>query len=180
MVKKIFLIICFTGIILYSQAQDAPDSSTIILEKAFSKAKAENKNVFVIFHASWCGWCKKMDAAMNDAACKKFFDDNYVTQHLRIQETYNNKDRENPGAEELFAKYAPENSGIPFWLVFNGKTKELIGDAKMPDGSNAGCPAAKAEVQHFIAVLKKSSKLNDNTEKIIYSRFRKNEQNQKH
>ena len=36
-------------------------SATEIMNKAYNEAKVENKNVFLIFHASWCGWCKKMD-----------------------------------------------------------------------------------------------------------------------
>ncbi|HTG54955.1 MAG TPA: thioredoxin family protein, partial [Niabella sp.] len=65
-------------------AQQTPLPADSILSRALSKAKAEKKNVFVIFHASWCGWCRKMDAAMNDAACKPFFDANYVVEHLTI------------------------------------------------------------------------------------------------
>lgn len=42
------LFICIASI---SQAQTA----TEILSKASEQAKLENKNVFVIFHASWCG-----------------------------------------------------------------------------------------------------------------------------
>ena len=53
-------------------------SATEILNEANAQAAKENKNVFVIFHASWCGWCHKMDSAMNDPVCKKFFDDNFI------------------------------------------------------------------------------------------------------
>ena len=54
----------------------------------------------------------------------------------------------------------------------NGK---LIADSKMPDGNNIGCPAAATEVEQFIAVLKKSSRLDDSMARVIYERFRKNE-----
>ncbi|GAB3413289.1 hypothetical protein GCM10027516_02310 [Niabella aquatica] len=115
-----------------------------------------------------------MDAAINDAACKFFFDDNYVMEHLTILESEEKKELENPGAAELFKKHAPEHSGIPFWLVYDAKGK-VIGDAVMPDGNNSGCPAAVQEVAHFIDVLKKSSKMDHKTEKAIFDRFRKNE-----
>ena len=41
-------------------------TATEILTKAQNQAKVENKNVFLIFHASWCGWCKKMEKNMDD------------------------------------------------------------------------------------------------------------------
>jgi len=111
---------------------------------------------------------------MNDAACKKFFNDNYVIEHLTILESEDKKELENPGAEELYKKYAPEHSGIPFWLVYDAKGG-IIGDAVMPDGNNSGCPAAVPEVEHLIKVLKKSSKMDNKSEKAIFDRFRKNE-----
>ncbi len=40
------------------------------LKESMQQAAAENKNVFIIFHASWCGWCHKMDTSMNDQSVK--------------------------------------------------------------------------------------------------------------
>ena len=56
MYKKIIFGV-FIAISSFANAQTA----TEILAKAQNQAKIENKNVFVIFHASWCGWCKKME-----------------------------------------------------------------------------------------------------------------------
>ena len=55
---------------------------------------------------------------MNDPACKEFFDNNYVIDHLVVKESENNKHLENPGAEDLLKQYKGANSGIPFWLDF--------------------------------------------------------------
>ncbi|MBD0287325.1 MAG: hypothetical protein ICV79_18150, partial [Flavisolibacter sp.] len=41
-------------------------------------------------------------------------------------------------------------------------------------GQNAGCPAKKEEVAHFIRVLKKTSALNKDQLAIIQKRFREN------
>lgn len=176
MIKNLFCVLLLSSISVISFAQQTPPSADDVLKKAFAKAKTEKKNVFLMFHASWCGWCRKMDTAMNDAVCKKFFQDNYVIEHLTILESDDKKNLENPGAEELYKKHAntPKSSGIPFWIVFDANGK-VIADAKMPDGSNTGCPAAVNEVEYFITVLKKSSKLDEQTSKIIFDRFRKNE-----
>jgi thioredoxin-related protein len=154
------------------KAQNIPSAETI-LDAAYKQAASENKNVFVIFHASWCGWCKKMDASMNDAVIKKYFDENYVTVHLTVQETPQNKKLENPGAAAFLAKYKGESAGLPFFLILD-KTGKLIGDSFGKDG-NTGCPANKDEVDFFIALLKKSSKINDDGLELIKIRFRQNE-----
>ena len=58
-------------IFVTTDAQQTVPSSGDILEKAYKQARLENKNVFVIFHASWCGWCHKMDTSLNDITCTK-------------------------------------------------------------------------------------------------------------
>lgn len=174
MITKFTLLLLFSGFARVWVAQTEPLPADTLLVKAFSKAKETHKNVFVIFHASWCGWCHKMDTAMNDPACKPFFDANYIIVHLTILESKANKKLENPGAEALFKKHAPANSGIPFWLIYSSDGA-LLADAVMPDGSNTGCPASVTEVAHFLQALKKSAAMDEKTERAIFERFRKNE-----
>lgn len=166
-------------------AQQKPFPANEILEKALRQASIENKNVLIIFHASWCGWCHKMDSSINDKSCKKFFDDNYVIRHLVVDETRDKKNLENPGANELRVKYHGNDEGIPFWLVFD-KDGRLLADSQIrpagadPDtkGENVGCPAAENEVVYFLDVLKKTSHINVEEEAIIQQRFRQNENTQ--
>ena len=152
-------------------------SAEKIINDARAVAVKENKNIFVIFHASWCGWCHKMDTAMNDPAVKKHFDDNYVIRHLVVLESKNKKSLENPGALELMKQSSAETSGIPFWLIYN-KNGEKIFDsrARTADGTagdNVGCPASEKEVDHFIYVLKASSSIDEMGLEAIRKRFRK-------
>jgi len=95
------------------KAQQAPASASDVLKEAYQQAAKEKKNVFVMFHASWCGWCHKMDKSMNDPACKKFFDDNYIIRHLVVDEAKDKKNLENPGAAEMKIKYNGDGQGIP-------------------------------------------------------------------
>ncbi len=158
-----------------------PASTETILKEAYAIAAKENKKVFIIFHASWCGWCKKMDSSLNDISCKQFFEDNYVIRRLTVYETKENKYRENPGAFDLLKKYNGEEQGIPYWLIFD-KDGQLLADSKMrPDGAgfdakgdNCGCPAEKNEVAYFIKVLRQTSNLSDAMAATIEKRFRQN------
>jgi thioredoxin-related protein len=86
-------------------AQVAPESTDKIMRAAYQHASKENKNVFVIFHASWCGWCRKMDSSINDPSVKSFFDNNYVFTHFIVYESKGKEALENPGALELLTKY---------------------------------------------------------------------------
>lgn len=174
-----FLLIIAMAFQSMSQTVAAP--AELILQQAYKQASKENKNVFVMFHASWCGWCHKMDASMNDADCSQFFKDNYVIVHLVVDESKGKEHLQNPGAPEFRKKYNGNEQGIPFWLVFD-KEGNLLADSKMrkageaPElGENTGCPATEKEVEYFISVLKKTSTLNQQQAEVIKKRFRKNE-----
>jgi thioredoxin-related protein len=149
-----------------------PLSADSILKEASHVAAKENKNVFIIFHASWCGWCHRMDSIMNNQACKKFFDDNYVVRHLVVFESQKYKGRENPGALELLQQYKAEKQGIPFWLIYDAKGN-LLADSQSKPGENTGCPATREEVDHFLKVLQKTSPLNKDQLAVIEKNFLK-------
>lgn len=177
------LILCMLTLAAISaNAQTKTPSAAAVLEKAYQQASIEKKNVFVIFHASWCGWCHKMDKAMNDPAVKPFFDKNYVITHLTVLEADDKKSLENPGAAEMLTKYHADKQGIPLWLLFD-KNGKLLGDSQIrpagasldSPGKNVGCPASKEEVAHFVEVLKKTSSLSTADQAVIETRFRKNE-----
>jgi thioredoxin-related protein len=174
---SVVLVSCFAFI---GDAQ-TPASTNDVLKEAYQQAAKENKNVFVIFHASWCGWCHKMDTSMNDPVCKAFFTDNYVIRHLVVDESKDKLALENPGAKELKIKFNGDGQGIPFWLIFD-KEGKLLFDSKMrakgeglDKGDNIGCPASEKEVAAFIEIIQKTSKLSTAQLEIIRKRFRKNE-----
>jgi thiol:disulfide interchange protein len=50
-----FLIMLFLSLFARVNAQAPPESADQIMKAAYQQALKENKNVFVIFHASWCG-----------------------------------------------------------------------------------------------------------------------------
>jgi thioredoxin-related protein len=99
--KSIIILILCASMLHVVTAQEPVKTTEDILNEAFEQAVEEHKNVFVIFHASWCGWCRKMDAAMQDESCKEFFDKYYVTTHLVVKESKDKKNLENPGAFDL-------------------------------------------------------------------------------
>ena len=166
---KLKLLIVFLAV-AFLQTSFAQESASSILDKAYKQAAQENKNVLIIFHASWCGLCKKMDANINDASCKAFFDKSYVIEHLVVLESEKNKHLENPGALDLLRKHKAEHSGIPFWLFYDSKGN-LLANAFNKEGQNIGCPGSKEEVAAFVSILKKTSHLTDDELEIISEKF---------
>jgi thioredoxin-related protein len=104
MKNKIILLSCLLLISGIISAQDKPESAAKILDDAYKIAGKEKKNVMIVFHASWCGWCKKFEASINDPSCKDFFEKHFVIKYLDILERGDKKSLENPGAEDIFNK----------------------------------------------------------------------------
>ncbi|HSU29114.1 MAG TPA: thioredoxin family protein [Chitinophagaceae bacterium] len=178
----VFTLVLATLTTTLLRAQPSPPSADEILIEAYQQAAKENKAVFIMFHASWCVWCHRMDDSMKEPALKKYFDDYFVIRHLVVDETDAKKNEENPGANELRLKYHGDGAGIPFWLMLD-KNGKLLADSKLrpagasmdEPGENVGCPAAEDEVNYFIGLLKKFTKLNDLQLEQIRKRFRDND-----
>lgn len=158
-------------------AQSQP-SAEQVLKEATAQAAQQKKKVFIIFHASWCGWCHRMDTLMSNAQCKKLFSDNFVVRHLTVMEAKGKEHLENPGGKEMLEKYNGKNQGIPFWLIFDAKGKLLADCLMRPDGAgldkpgkNTGCPASKDEVAHFVKVLKHTTSLTSSQLAVIEENF---------
>jgi thiol-disulfide isomerase/thioredoxin len=178
---SLFAILFFFSVSI--TAQQIARSADDILADSYKEAAASNKNVLLLFHASWCGWCHKLDNSLNDSSCKKFFDDNYVIVHLTVAESDDNKPLENPGAVDIIQKYNAMDAGLPFWLILN-KNGNLLADSRMRPkgatldypGDNMGCPSTEEEVTAFIKILKQTSTLTGKELKIIADRFKKNKE----
>lgn len=171
MIKGVQLFLVF---FLTSQVHSQTPAASSVLTQARTKAAKENKKVMVIFHASWCVWCHKMDTSLNDPTVKPFFDQNFVITHLTVSESDDKKQLENPGAEALKDQWGGKNEGIPFWVVMD-KDENILADSKSEPGKNVGCPATAEEVAHFIRVLKKTTSISAEQVAAVEKRFRRNE-----
>ena len=180
--KTLFLGLLLALSLQNAIAQSIPAPAEEVLSAAVAKAAKENKSVLAIFHASWCGWCHKMTASLNDPTIKPYFDKNYVIADFTVYESKGKESLENPGAADLLKKYNNADQGLPTWLVFDNK-KNLIADSQIrpqgaaltTKGQNAGCPAAPEEILHFINCLEMSSPLNTKELAEIAAVFQKNE-----
>lgn len=178
---KIFLVTLVLFISGIVSAQEKPESAGKIMDEACKIAAKEGKSVLIIFHASWCGWCKKFEASVNDPACKDFFNKNFVIRYLDILERGDKVSIENPEATDLYNKFGGKDGGVPYFLIFD-KSKSLLSDSKMSvtdnggktSMQNIGCPTSDEEIAAFIKILDKATKVSEKDKAAIQERFRKN------
>jgi thioredoxin-related protein len=164
------LLITFT---VSANAQDwKPKPADKIVTTALHEAKVGKKNVMLIFHASWCKWCTRLEKAISSPELSVIFKDNWVVTYVDVLERGGKVDSlENPGGKEIMKKYGGENAGLPF-CVFIDKSGKLIGNSNiMPDKTNIGYPGAKDEVALFTGLLKKASKKLTNKQKTVITNY---------
>ena len=166
----------FSMVNLVPAQESKPLHADKILEAASIDAKTSDKNIFLIFRASWCGWCKRLDKAMQSEELKKIFEDNFVIVHLDVLEHGDKVAAlENSGAKGYMDKFGGEKSGLPFYVFLNSK-KEILSNSNVMEGnSNIGYPGAIEEIVAFGKLVKSSAKnMNEKQLQIITEYLKKN------
>ncbi len=135
-----------------------PPPAQELLAAAIKTAEVENKNVLVHFGASWCGWCKRLDAFLVSPEFGKLIADNYVLLSLTVQESPDKKLLENPGAEKLMNEMSGGKSGgLPYYFFLDKKGSKLADSLAMPGGDNIGHPATAEEIKAFVGLLERTA-----------------------
>ncbi len=155
---------------------ESPAPAAIVIKKAVETSATKKKPVLVIFHASWCGWCKKLEAALAVPANKKIIEDNFVVTYLDVMESGAKvKTDENPGGNEYLAKMGGAKSGIPFLVFLDAKGKKLGDTNVMPKEQNIGYPGEDGEIVAFEALIKKvAPKMSDADRTTLITYFKEN------
>jgi len=133
-------------------AADTAPSADAILDAAKAQAQ-DSRAVWVIFHASWCGWCKKLDSFIE--AQKPTFDKYFVVAHIRVDEHQGSKFTDDPGAKALETSLGGANAGLPFFAFVKGDG--MIVNSMAPLKGNIGHPSQPHEVDWFMEMLQKAA-----------------------
>ena len=136
----------------------APATAKDVLKSASKEAASSHKNVLVIFHASWCSWCHKLEDALKDPAFGDPIRQNFVIVTIDVLEQPKQKAQlENPGGAKLLTKWKGDKSGIPFYVMLDPHGKVLGNSNVMPKGHNIGYPGAPGEISAFVQLLQKTA-----------------------
>jgi len=137
-----------------------PPPAADVLKEAQARAAAEKKPVLLIFHASWCGWCKKMDAWLSGPEVAPIAAKHFVLAHLTVLERAEKKELENPGAEALYNQLQGKNAGLPYFAFLDAAGKPIV-NSRMPvagkaETANTGFPSEPEEIAWFLTMAKKA------------------------
>jgi thioredoxin-related protein len=171
-----FIVLMFLPVPAVLSQNQKPDSAQNILSVAITEVRPTDKKILVIFHASWCIWCKWLDTALVSPEIKPIIEKNYVIAKLDVKE-FGGKIQtlENPGGQKLFEELGGGKAGLPFLAILNKKGKMIANSNMMPKNQNIGYPGSKEEIAAFIKLLKKASPgITDKQITIISNYLKKN------
>jgi thioredoxin-related protein len=152
-------------------AKTATPSAEVVLANTLKQSEGQKKSAMVIFHASWCGWCHKLDDALKSKTLKPIMDKYFITTHLTVLESKEKKADENVGADTLMKKWGGEQSGLPFYTFLDAKGKKIADSNAMPKNQNIGYPGAPEEIEAFMGILKRAAPAMTTEDAVIISEY---------
>ncbi len=140
-----------------------------LLTKAQADGLKSGKNVLVIFHASWCGWCHKFDDFLEKTDEGKLVKNGLEIVHVTVLENDpKQKVNENEGGVDFMTELGGKDAGLPFMAIIDSKTGKMVVNSLMKEkdqASNTGYPAKPEEIKHFMKMLDMGAKKLRGTDK---------------
>lgn len=124
-----------------------------MLAEAQANAKTQNKRVFFIASASWCGPCRLLSRYL--VKHKEELERHYVFVKIDIS-----RDRH---ADVLCKRLQQgKHEGVPWYAILNGDGKVLITSNALTEdpssgSSNIGFPSSPEGIEHFLTMLKQTA-----------------------
>lgn len=159
--KCTWVLVTFLLISTFPALPAQPEPADVLLSRALRSAGSGKKAVFAGFHASWCGYCRRLERYLSSPEVKPIFERHFEAVWFTVQERGEKKALENPGALELMARWAGSaRAGLPFFALLDsrgGLTGSSIRPIPETSGQNIGYPGTAEEVDHFLSALKKAA-----------------------
>ena len=149
-ISPVVIALSFAALILHAETPTTEQ----VLAAAKAKAASEHKVIFLHFGASWCVWCRRLDAFLERPDIKPVFEKYLVPVKLVVQEKDKNKAQENAGADALLNQLGGP-SGLPYSAFLDSHAVLIVNSKR--DGQNIGFPAEPEEIDWFVQMMKKAA-----------------------
>jgi hypothetical protein len=131
-----------------------PADAAAAVAEAAKQASASNRRLLLVFHASWCGYCKVFDMMLADRKAGAIVDRHFQVYHLRAREKdADQRSLQLAGADDVFRSFVSESAGLPYMAVLDEKAGKIT-DSMMSNGDNFGFPVTPQELVAFDEMLK--------------------------
>ncbi len=147
-----------------SQTSDrvAPTADRLLSE-AEATAYSQQKNVLLLFSASWCAPCHMLQSFLVDPTIRPIFD-RYFVKLVVIHGERPNQARyqDTPGADQLLDSLHDTDTSIPLTVILNSNGK-LIADSVLPVygrrniHANIGYPDSPTGIDWFLEMLRRGA-----------------------
>jgi thiol-disulfide isomerase/thioredoxin len=114
-----------------------------VLDDALSRAGAEKKRVFLHVGAPWCGWCRRLEALLDQPEIASAIEADLIPVKIDTDRM--------TGGKEVAKKYQT-SGGIPWYCVLTPDGK-VVATSDIKPGENIGFPTEPAEVDHIVKML---------------------------
>lgn len=117
-------------------------------------AAGEGKRLFLLFYASWCGYCRLFDRLLSDPQAAPIIYREFKVFPMRAMErTDALKARQIVGSDDMYRRFATPTSGLPFYVVFDGAGEPVVSSLAPDSGVNIGFPVAKRDLDRFEKII---------------------------
>lgn len=123
-------------------------------QRQVALAAGEGKNLFLLFFASWCGYCRLFDMMLSHPQAAAIMNREFKVFHMRAMERSQAwKARQIAGADDMYRRFATPTSGLPFYVVFDGAGEPIVSSLAPDSGVNIGFPVAKHDLDRFEKII---------------------------
>ena len=151
--RLLVLALCFVApLALTAKSQTSAET---ILSQAEMQAAQQHKSVFVLFHASWCGWCRRFETYLDSPDVRPIIEKYFVVARINAMEQMGKHPELNsPGGEKLLKQFGGAGA-MPFIALLDSEGR-LVVNSNAPTSGNIGFPAEPGEIDWFMKMMAKA------------------------
>jgi thiol-disulfide isomerase/thioredoxin len=143
-------------------SRDVPTADSR-LKAAEATAHIQQKNVLLLFGASWCSSCHRLQSFLADPVIAPIFDRYFVKLVvIHGEHPSDTRHQDTPGAEQLLDSLHDTNTTLPLMVVLSSNGKIIVDSVRPNYGprnvyANIGYPEGRYSVEWFFEMLRRGA-----------------------